>query len=281
MNKNIEKTSINEKDIYIFKNHHYALLPWAEIRSQHEVAPLLLSFDYHTDTHMPFLFHSHKAYGTKEEERNILIKSMIKNIDYRNSDSILDAIFNLRNDEHILTAIESDIISVAFIISIEGVSEFTRTQEGDANILVSEAFNHLKSKCFVAGIDPIYADYEANDDDDWLEILHKVLLEDDFLSDKLMFFEEMSSLHFDNLMPKYPYILDIDLDYFTTREAINPKSHRIFSKLIKNATAITIAKEPDCVQMCRRNKFDDEFDSGYLQSKLIKLIENALGSDRQ
>ena len=44
-----------------------------------------------------------------------------------------------------------------------------------------------------------------------------------------------------------PYILDVDLDAFHTRRAINPDDPTTFYRLIKNAVAITIATEAECV----------------------------------
>jgi len=47
------------------------------------------------------------------------------------------------------------------------------------------------------------------------------------------------------------FILDIDLDYFRSINSFFSKNTNRFKWLIKNAIAITIAKESDCVELCR------------------------------
>lgn len=305
MSKYYEKIVVGKKEIYIFKSHHYALLPWSIIRSKMEVAPLLVSFDYHTDTHSPFLdYASRKIFGeycanTSEEkvsERDELVKSLIKSISYQNQDTIIKAITCLKNDEHILTAIESDIISTAFIVSYSNTSDFPPSNEEKDRIdhyleimlnriendkphpkeLYMRPYNYPKSKYYIPDIYPAYIDFGIEDGDELLEHLHKTSLEDIFIEDKLKVFSEMSNSNFDNLLPIYPYVLDIDLDYFTTFESIQPKSKEYISKIINNAVAITIAEEPDCVEMLRRNKNDSKFNSSYLRDELLKLISDAI-----
>lgn len=45
-----------------------------------------------------------------------------------------------------------------------------------------------------------------------------------------------------------PYILDIDLDYFHSENAVSPDDSSSFHRLIRNTAAITIALEPGCVE---------------------------------
>jgi len=307
MDKYYKRVVIGKKELYIFKSHHYALLPWAIIRSELNVAPTLLSFDYHTDTHTPFLdYTSRKIFGeycnnTSEEkviERDNLVEVLIKNIDYQNQDTIIEAIKYLKHDEHILTAIESGILSIAFIVSYNNRSDYPLSHKEKDKIahcheimlyhiehdkphpkeLYKRPFNYPESKYYIPDIYPAYIDFGIEDGDELWELLHKVSLEDIFIEDKLRVCSEMSSNSFDNLLPISPYVLDIDLDYFTTIESIHPNSKEYISKIISNAVAITIAEESDCVEMLRRNKEDINFDSDYLLNELLKLISDIVKS---
>ncbi|MCM1430722.1 MAG: hypothetical protein NC124_19915 [Clostridium sp.] len=57
---------------------------------------------------------------------------------------------------------------------------------------------------------------------------------------------------------KCDYILDIDLDYFHTMKSIDPSTKKIFSQLVKSAKAITIAKEPVCVEIVEKRENSDK-----------------------
>jgi hypothetical protein len=72
-----------------------------------------------------------------------------------------------------------------------------------------------------------------------------------------------------------PYILDIDLDAFHTRKAINPGDPATFHRLIKNAAAITIATEAECVDEEWLDD-DDPMDAQELLAELLVHIDKAL-----
>ena len=70
-----------------------------------------------------------------------------------------------------------------------------------------------------------------------------------------------------------PYILDIDLDAFHSRQAIEPADRTTFYRLIRNAVAITVATEAECVDEL---KFDgEEIDTDFLQARLVEHIKAA------
>ena len=71
-----------------------------------------------------------------------------------------------------------------------------------------------------------------------------------------------------------PYILDIDLDVFHSRQAIEPADRTTFYRLIRNAVAITVATEAECVEDL---KFDGEtIDAEFLLARLMEHIKAAL-----
>lgn len=271
----IEKQIINNKIVYVFESHHYALFPWAELKRKYEDMPLnLFSFDYHTDIHEPFLDYcydrkSNKLNRDKSEE-------MVREIDFHSDNSIRDAILKLKNDEHIKTAISCGILSHAFIIAQEGKEKplsyeeskrlddmnnnteiFLKYLLGDLKITPGELRTYPPADIYM----PDFDCYENED-----------ILDDSFLNRKLQTLSRMSSLiNNDGILVK-PYILDIDLDYFTYPEAVKPNSKRIFANLARNAEIITVAKESACVSLCSQDKCNaDELLKG-----LIHLFNDIL-----
>lgn len=71
------------------------------------------------------------------------------------------------------------------------------------------------------------------------------------------------------------YILDIDLDAFHTRRAINPEDPSTLYRLIKNALTITIATEAGCVEDLWLDDAD-KMSSDDLLSDLLAHIDKAL-----
>ena len=71
-----------------------------------------------------------------------------------------------------------------------------------------------------------------------------------------------------------PYILDVDLDPFDSRKAIEPAAPETVYRPIRNAMAITVATEAECVDGL---KFDDEpIDAEMLLDRLMTHIHEAL-----
>ncbi|MDR0920249.1 MAG: UPF0489 family protein, partial [Oscillospiraceae bacterium] len=117
-----DRIVIKNKKICIFEQHHYALLPWSEVKKQNKNEEIILiSLDHHTDTHTPFLYYAYYNKVTPEK--------LLKEIDINSSQSIMNAINKLKNDEHIHTAIDSDIIKKALIIAHEKYSCFPKSNE--------------------------------------------------------------------------------------------------------------------------------------------------------
>lgn len=274
----IEKKSINGKSIYIFEHHHYALLPWAEVKRQHTDEDIvLLSFDHHTDTHDPFLSFAYKEYGGRTD--NELLRKLVSGINYFDDVSIEKAIENLRNDEHIKTAIQCGIIGHALIISPSGketpisyeekkrIAEFNTPEammqqiQGTYRITPKDERTYPESDIYMP-------DFEIEENESETDVLS-----DRFLTRHLSELSRISGLITDDGDVKSKYILDIDLDYFHVPEAAEPMEDTIIRKLIRNSEFITIAKESVCVEMCSegRCKSDD------LLEKVIRLIEKAEG----
>ena len=101
----------------IVESHHHVLRSWASYRNALGFAPRLLTLDHHTDTSAPFRTYFRKngiSDSIKISERR---SEFIKNIDFANSSTVESAIERLDHDEHIMTAIEANIIHSAFVIA--------------------------------------------------------------------------------------------------------------------------------------------------------------------
>ena len=72
-----------------------------------------------------------------------------------------------------------------------------------------------------------------------------------------------------------PYILDIDLDAFHSRRATNPEDGATFHRLIRNAQAITVATESECVEELWLYE-NDAMDSTELLAELVRHIGEAM-----
>lgn len=289
MNSSIECKIIKNKKIYIFESHHHALYPWCELRESLYEAPVLLSPDHHTDTHSPFISAS-TNYNTLElnEDR---IKELLDKIDFNDIKSIDSIIHELKNDEHIKTSIEKDIISKALIISYSNYKDEPLSKEESNRIKnfkeihlkkilgqnideynIMRPYNYPKSEIYIPAID------EENRE---TKELYDLAIEEDFLKEKFNIFNEMVPDIVSKELNEYrinkKYILDIDLDYFHTLKSIRISNINFFYELIRNAEIITIAKESVCVDLLKFDK--EDINSNLLCEELLMHIEKALDYD--
>jgi hypothetical protein len=164
--------------------------------------------------------------------------------------SISRAIARLNNDEHIVTALNSNILSTAMVIAHKAY---------DTNIEIYSQHNII---CYGVDRKNPSQGLQKNDCDQ--------VLESHFLKGGLKHFEEILKSAGQAPIAKIPYILDIDLDYFNTYAAINPKNQKTFLELAHNATAITIAREPDYVNTCA---LEQGLSSDRILSSLLALLD--------
>lgn len=282
VNEKIEETIICGKRIYFFKNHHYALIPWARLKNRYMGDPIMLfSFDHHTDTIEPFAFY---CYYNKNANK----QQLIGKINIRDELSIKEAIEKLRNDEHIKTALELSILETAYIICFDNLCDFplsfeeeNRTNqfrkgnldcfcdliEGKPLIIPRSERTYPDADIYIA---PFLPDgvYSCGNEYD------SIVLDDSFLNEKMCVLSQMSKgMIGKNGEVNCKYILDIDLDYFHELESLSPKSYRIFGNLVKNAEIITVAEEPDCVDLL---KTESGLTSEILKEKLLLLFKHIL-----
>jgi hypothetical protein len=101
-------------------------------------------------------------------------------------------------------------------------------------------------------------------------------LESTFLMGRLDFIETITKSAGITGLFEAPFILDIDLDYFNTRKAVQPADHAVFHELIRRAAIITVAREPSCVNTCQRR--GEGLTSEWLETELKRHIREALSS---
>lgn len=277
------------KDVYVVDDHHYALAPWALMRRRLGRAPNLITLDHHTDVHEAFLGHAHLETYESGGDAWALARDLVKRIDWQNDQSLLWAIEHLRHDEHIDAATLSGVLNYAFCIQLSdhGGNPSIEQQEYDADrqarwpqstklppprrpMTYEDPANHI----FVISHDCAIGCNRMPHNDDCVVEHGNMVIESIYLDDQLTRGTEMSrSVGIDHLEAQ-PYILDIDLDVFHSRQAIEPADRTTFYRLIRNAVAITVATEAECVEDL---KFDGEtIDAEFLLARLMEHIKAAI-----
>lgn len=220
------------KHLFICEKHNEVLLPWAWLRQTTNNLNLL-TFDHHTDIIDAFCRY---LYNNKGET----LDALIKETDFTNDTTIKNAIAKLNNDEHINAAIKCGIISKAFVVSFAGSFDNPPSNEWSKIFSnVEDTVGYMTEKITI----PKYQTYPEADiytigTDGNLDNLNGI--SNDFISFVLLKIKEMSKIEIINTN----YILDIDLDYFHTYEALREENINEFQQLLSHSVSITIATEP-------------------------------------
>jgi UPF0489 domain len=277
---------IADKRIYIVDDHHKALGAWTIERRRLEFAPNLLTIDHHTDVNEAFLGHAHIE-ASEKLDVNIeeLRQNLTAQIDWRSDEKMLRAINHLRHDEQIDAATTSGVFSAAFCIqlsdnsgvpSIEQIAydekmaiNFSLDQPNDAPPTRPMTYEATANSIYVIGHDCAIGCVKRPYDDNCTIHHASEIIDSPYLDDQLARGSEIAiCLGLQNL-ESAPYILDIDLDVFHTKKAIEPDDTVTFYRLIRNAIAITIATEPECV--------DEEWLDEQNSMDASELLERILG----
>lgn len=283
--------SIKGKDVYFVDDHHKAFAVWALIRRQLTAAPNLITIDHHTDTYEAFLGHAHwEAYEGRVADQEAFRLSQVAEIDWRSDESVAKAVGQLKHDEHIDAATCSRTLDNAFCIqlsdsdatpSIEQLAFDQSTQDNWPNppsapkperpMTYAPAANRIYAlpfDCFIGcRAMPHNDDCHARHSDE--------IIEARYLDDQLQRGAEISKFVGLPDLEAAPYILDIDLDAFHSRRAIAPQDPSTFYRLIKNAVAITIATEAECVEDLWLDD-DDQMAANELLNELLAHIDKAM-----
>lgn len=290
LNNFIKLQTIKGKDIYVVDDHHKALAAWVLVRRSLDTAPNLITIDHHTDTHEAFLGHAHwEAYEGRVEDEEEFRVGLVARIDWHSDESIGKAIGALRHDEHIDAATCSGVLGNAFCIQLSD-SEATPSVEQLAyeksmgenwpnppKITKPQrpmTYEPAANRIYALPFDCFVGCHARPHNDDCLVRQSDEIIEARYLDDQLTRGSEISRCFGLPNLEAAPYILDIDLDAFHTRRAINPQDPSTFYRLIKNAEAITIATESECVE--EEWLDDDKMNSDALLQELLVHVKNAL-----
>ncbi|MEG0774227.1 UPF0489 family protein [Clostridium sp.] len=245
---------VGEKKVYIVENHHEVIIPWSEYASNSETIPVLLTFDHHMDTRNAFCRHSHKVAGSEWRK---VTNQLIANTDINKSSTISAALERLCNDEHIDFSLQAGIISDAVVFSL---------------LSAGVCRDYANNKIYY--IDPCCTkecNKSSHGDECQIDVYNKVIESEELLFKLNQINKFIPDFFVGNRINK-KFILDIDLDCFHTKKAINPVDMSVFNYLVNNAEIVTIATEGYYVEL---EKKDNDINENYLLEKLLVHIENA------
>ena len=237
----------------VVDSHHKVLASWAACRARLASAPRLLTLDHHTDTSASFRTAIRKAAGSDTSTVESLRKTWISEIDFHEQASIERAVSRLSNDEHVVTAIQSRIISSALVIA------------HDARNTDLATYREHRIICHAVSAEARAGQTPRGDCDR--------VLESEFLENAIASFDRVLKEASESGLRSGEYIFDIDLDYFNTMNSIAPKDSRTLRELAAGAALVTIATEPEYVKHCA-------LDAGLTSEGLLSALLELLGQVR-
>jgi hypothetical protein len=283
--------AIKGKEIYVVDDHHKALAAWVLVRRSLDTEPNLITIDHHTDTHEAFLSHAYwESYEGRVEDQEGYRTDLVARIDWHSDESVAEAIGKLRHDEHIDAATCSGVLGDAFCIQLSdscatrSVEQLAFEQSIRANWPSPPTLPKPKrpmtyqpagNRIYTLPFDCFIGCEAKPHNDNCLVQQSDEIIEASYLNDQLARGSEISRCFGLPNLEAAPYVLDIDLDAFHTRQAMNPKDPSTFYRLIKNAVAITIATEAECVEQEWLDN-DNRMNSYELLQELLGHIDRAL-----
>ncbi len=248
---NLKIRNLNGLQIFIVDEHQFVLPIWANFSISNDTKYSLVTFDFHTDTRKALNKYAHSQLsGTIYNYRNVekFQEKYLEGINRKDLKTICGLTNKLANDEHIQAAMYFGYIYDPHVITVDQTHN-----DNDINYHITNNFYSLAPSQLVNN--PYEGQYK--------HLLKYRLnrLEDDYIKDTG--FE----------IPLDPFILDFDLDYFPTREALNPQKNSIIKELVTKAQVISVAREkPFFEENCEQKGFSAQ----EAELLLIELIETLL-----
>ena len=281
----MEHTQKNGKDIYIVDSHHEVLEAWVKYPN-HSV----LTFDYHTDTRPAFLKWAYKQIMSKannclgpttQEEKQIEPTRLKRIAQYIKDNNIMSAISDLKYDEHLRFVVDTDIVKKVYICTwgngsstseknflsnpyytnsalynnisiLDSVSmpeddhnEEIITLQISCTPSTAPSYNNEEIILFEIGCDFLIDCNKTDHDEAYQSDAANMVLEDSIMQKMLSSFSVIEPS-----ICNTPFILDFDMDFFRTCQSLSPATNAVFTQLVQRATAITIAKEDKCCELC-------------------------------
>lgn len=233
-----------QTQLVVVEKHHHVLMAWAELRRKQSVPPRVLTLDHHTDTSPPFRTYLKASYSNEPDRWDSLRQQWIASLDFNNPRSVEAALSKLSNDEHLVCAIQSGLISSALVVS--------------QNAYDTDLTTYHNHSIICRGVDRVR---DA-----------RRVLETELLESKVKSMDEILCSVGEQSLDRGTYILDIDLDYFTCLSALAPSDSSYFQRLVSRAALITIATEPEYVSM---GSIERGLTAGQVLERLLCLMESS------
>ncbi|MGV8906779.1 MAG: UPF0489 family protein [Acetobacterium sp.] len=231
--------TVAKKKIMVVDDHQYTLLVWGKLFLETRKAYQLVSIDYHPDTNPPFwLYAVQKAIAIDPDREEILVpefqKKVMDAIDPLNLESIEAVMNQMRNDEHINTAMVLGYLKDYHMINCMEKHEY-----------------------------PLGHHYLVNEKD--FGSLHDNMFSNVGFSIKAL--------------KKEAYILDIDLDYFSSlvNFEYKPRDFSILKQLVQGASLITVARSKTYFDYLKK----ENFSIAMCEGKLIAWLEEILKANKE
>jgi hypothetical protein len=277
----IENRAINGKSLYVFEGHNLAICAWAEIKRLYPRELILITLDYHTDTEPAFKRYANSGSLSDVPKMRSLIADRISQINLQDNQSLLQAAAELANDEQIDAAIRLNLFTAAFCLNQQNRNTRLEKERRDSESYWEVLFEEEEETILPVSSDRIFSVGEPHavgwtggfHDDHWDNAFADQAIETVMLRQLLKRANVMAAtIDVDDICSR-PYVLDIDLDYFRTKNSLTPKDPSAFHDLVQRARAITIATEPSFVM---KLKLDGEVTAEFALGKVIEQIKSAL-----
>jgi hypothetical protein len=286
-----ELREVRGKWVFIVDDHHKAFAAWAYLRRERANAPILISFDHHTDT-LPACGHRAAVTHPNDDDAYHAFRAeMVAKLGWSTDTEVLTSVAALKHDEHIDAAATCGILRASFSIQLSDMVGWLSVEQ---NAYYAELEKHWDGEeipvqpkrpfsykppehnVFVVGHE-CFIGCEARPHNDACEPVHaSQIIESVYVEDQLARVADMARcIGIEGGIETVPYILDVDLDVFHTVASVHPQDAASFHRLIRGALAITIATEAEWVA---EEWLDEErqLSSDELLVSLVQHIDQAL-----
>ena len=142
--------SIRGKKIVVVDDHQYVLLAWGQLSQQSKNPLTLVSIDYHPDTNPPFWLYAYqKAIAINPDKEAVLVpgfqKKILATLNPQDLKTVEAAMKNMRNDEHINTAMELGYLTDYHMINCMEKHQYSR---GHHYLVPESCFGSLEDRMF-------------------------------------------------------------------------------------------------------------------------------------
>lgn len=149
-NLNPRCLSIGGKEIRVVDDHQYVLLIWGRLFQNRKQPMVLVSIDYHPDTNPPFWLWAYQKAMAIDPDREVELVEMFQHrmlaaLEPLDLDSVQRVMGQMRNDEHINTALELGYLSDYHMINCMEKHVYSR---GSHYLVPENQFGSLEDSMF-------------------------------------------------------------------------------------------------------------------------------------